>query len=891
MRAIIKFKWAIAASILALTVILSLFSPNVTELANQKGQAQLPADAVSEKANAILKQAGEDNNLISMVFTLDHALKKETEDQLRTMIDKVKKIDGVEDVTSPLTAEKEVKDQLISKDKKTILVPVTITGSDKKAEKIADDMYKIVPDDLTAYITGASLINQDFAHSSEEGLKKTEVITVCLIIGLLLIVFRSVVTPFIPIVVVGFSYLISQSILGILVYNVDFPISTFTQTFLVAILFGIGTDYCILLLTRFREELANGHEKKEAALIAYRTGGKTLFISGFAVLIGFSALGFAKFAIFQSAVGVAVGVGILMIILYTLLPLFMVTLGEKLFWPSKKVLSHSDNKLWAFLGRHSVVRPFLFIVITVIITLPFILTYDDQISFDSTAEISSDYKSIKALEAIKDGFGEGKAFPINVVVKGDKELSTADTIPYLGNVSKAIEKVDHVDSVMTITQPTGEKIKDLYIDKQLGLVSDGLDKTGKGIADVQSGLTDIENGMNQMAGQTGSASNSSSGGSLGDAADGLDKINQQLQLVSKQISQTGNTAQTVQTVQTVQQLTAISGQLGQIQTGLEQADQQLSGQQAQAGTLTESLKKLAAGVKSANDGLTKITDGITASSDMLEDMSKSSTVRDTGIFIPDQVMKDKDFKKSIDQYSFADGKGVQLSVVLDSNPYSEQAITTMNQIKKAVANEVDGTPLEDAQIVYGGVTSVNADLKELSTTDFSRTMVIMIIGLFIVLTILFRSMIMPIYMIASLLLTYYTSISITELIFVNGLGNAGVSWTVPFFSFVILIALGVDYSIFLLDRFKEEVHLGIEQGVIRSMSKMGSVIITAAIILAGTFAAMMPSGVNTLMQVASVIIIGLLLYGLVILPLFMPAIIVTFGEGNWWPFRRKKIKE
>ncbi|MEC2062066.1 MMPL family transporter [Bacillus inaquosorum] len=885
MRAIIKFKWAIAAVILALTVVLSLFSPNLTELANQKGQAQLPADAVSERANAILKQAGEDNNSISVVFTLGHALKKETEDQLRTMVDKIKKIDGVEEVTSPLTAEKEVKDQLISKDKKTVLIPVTITGSDKKAEKIADDIYKIVPDDLTAYITGASLINQDFAHSSEEGLKKTEVITVCLIIGLLLIVFRSVVTPFIPIVIVGFSYLISQSILGILVYNVDFPISTFTQTFLVAILFGIGTDYCILLLTRFREELANGHDKKEAALIAYRTGGKTLFISGFAVLIGFSALGFAKFAIFQSAVGVAVGVGILMIILYTLLPLFMVTLGEKLFWPSKKVLSHSDNKLWAFLGRHSVVRPFLFIVITVIITLPFILTYDDQISFDSTAEISSDYQSIKALEAIKDGFGEGKAFPINVVVKGDKDLTTADTIPYLGNISKAIEKVDHVDSVMTITQPTGEKIKDLYIDKQLGSVSDGLDKTVKGIADVQSGLTDIENGLNQMAGQTGSASNSSSGGSLGDAADGLGKINQQLRLVSKQISQTGNTAQTVQ------QLTAISGQLGQIQTGLEQANQQLSGQQAQAGTLAESLKKLAEGVKSANDGLTKITDGITASSDMLEDMSKSSAVRDTGIFIPDQVMKGKDFKKSLDQYSFADGKGVQLSVVLDSNPYSEQAITTINQIKKAAANEVDGTPLEDAQIVYGGVTSMNADLKELSTTDFSRTMVIMIIGLFIVLTILFRSMIMPIYMIASLLLTYYTSISITELIFVNGLGNAGVSWAVPFFSFVILIALGVDYSIFLLDRFKEEVHMGIEQGVIRSMSKMGSVIITAAIILAGTFAAMMPSGVNTLMQVASVIIIGLLLYGLVILPLFIPAIIATFGEGNWWPFGRRKTKE
>ncbi|MED4722119.1 MMPL family transporter [Bacillus atrophaeus] len=885
MRFIIKFKWAIAAVILALTVVLSLFSPNLTELANQKGQSQLPADSVSERANAILKRAGENNNSISVVFTLDHALKKDTEDQLRKMIGKIKKIDGVEEVMSPLTDEKEVKDQLISKDKKTVLSPVTITGSDKKAEKIADDIYKIVPDDLTAYITGASLINQDFGHSSEDGLKKTEVITVCLIIGLLLIVFRSIVTPFIPIIIVGFTYLISQSILGILVYNADFPISTFTQTFLVAILFGIGTDYCILLLTRFREELANGHDKKEAALIAYRTGGKTIFISGFAVLIGFSALGFAKFAIFQSAVGVAVGVGILMIVLFTLLPLFMVTLGGKLFWPSKKVLSHSDNKLWTFLGKHSVARPFLFIVITVIITLPFILTYDDQISFDSTAEISSNYKSIKGLQTIKDGFGEGKAFPVNVVIKGEKDVATAETIPYLGNISKAIEKVDHVDSVMTITQPTGEKIKDLYIDNQLGSVSDGLDKTVKGLGDVQSGLTDVEEGLNQMAGQTGTAANSDSGGSLADTADGLGKINKQLQLVSKQLSQTGNTAQAVP------QLTAISGQLGQIQSGLEQADLQLSGQQKQAGSLTESLNQLAIGVRSANDGLTKISDGITASSNMLEKMSKSSTIRDTGIFIPDSVMKNKDFKTSIDRYSFADGKGVQLSVVLDSNPYSEQAITTVNKIKKAVANEVAGTPLEDTDIVYGGVSSTNADLKDLSTTDFSRTMVIMIIGLFVVLTILFRSMVMPIYMMASLLLTYYTSISITELIFVNFLGNDGVSWAVPFFSFVILIALGIDYSIFLLDRFKEEVHLGIHQGVVRSMSKMGSVIITAAIILAGTFAAMMPSGVNTLMQVASVVIIGLLLYGLVILPLLFPAIIVTFGEGNWWPFVRKKMKE
>jgi RND superfamily putative drug exporter len=342
--------------------------------------------------------------------------------------------------------------------------------------------------------------------------------------------------------------------------------------------------------------------------------------------------------------------------------------------------------------------------------------------------------------------------------------------------------------------------------------------------------------------------------------------------------------------QAVPQLVAISKQLTAIQTGLQQANENLSAQQGQVGTLSDSINQLAKGVKSANDGLTKISDGLTKATDMLDNMSDSSTVRDTGIYLPAEVMKDKGFKQSIDNYSFADGKGVKLSVVLDQNPYSEEAISTVKNIEKAVASEVVDTPFEHTEIVYGGVSSSNADLKDLSTTDLSRTMVIMMIGLFIVLTILFRSMIMPVYMIASLLLTYYTAMGISELLFVDIMGNDGISWAVPFFSFVILVALGIDYSIFLLDRFNEEVKSGVAVGMVTSMSKMGSVIITAAIILAGTFGAMMPSGVLTLVHVATVVIIGLLLYGLVILPLLMPAIVVTLGEGNWWPFIRKKEK-
>ncbi|MFP3359905.1 MMPL family transporter, partial [Planococcus sp. SIMBA_143] len=99
--------------------------------------------------------------------------------------------------------------------------------------------------------------------------------------------------------------------------------------------------------------------------------------------------------------------------------------------------------------------------------------------------------------------------------------------------------------------------------------------------------------------------------------------------------------------------------------------------------------------------------------------------------------------------------------------------------------------------------------------DFTRTVIIMLVGLFIILTVLFRSMIMPIVMIGSLLLTYFTSMAISELIFINLLGYDGITWAVPFFGFVMLIALGVDYSIFLLDRFNEEASIGIMEAMHR----------------------------------------------------------------------------
>lgn len=150
---------------------------------------------------------------------------------------------------------------------------------------------------------------------------------------------------------------------------------------------------------------------------------------------------------------------------------------------------------------------------------------------------------------------------------------------------------------------------------------------------------------------------------------------------------------------------------------------------------------------------------------------------------------------------------------------------------------------------------------------------------------------MPIYIIVSLVITYFTAMGITEFFFVNLLGYDGINWAVPFFAFVMLIALGVDYSIFLMERFNEYRGESVDKAMIVAMSKMGTVIISAVVILGGTFAAMMPSGVLSLLQIATVVIAGLVLYALIILPLFIPVMVKIFGQANWWPFIHNNDRE
>ncbi|MBD1382318.1 MMPL family transporter [Metabacillus arenae] len=1038
MNRIIKGKWLVMIAWIAACAGLFFIAPNMADLVKEKGQLEMPDGYSSKLAEQIMENVNEQEKTgaVSQVALVFHSDKKLTEQDYKEAEKAIAKLEankselGITEIMTHFNDEN-LKSELVSQDETTILAAVSIEVGGRDAGELTDLLYKEIEDTkLEHYYSSSWMVDEDLNTNSEEGLKRTEGITLVFILAVLLLVFRSVIAPVIPLITVGFTYLASQSIVSILVDVVNFPISSYTQIFLVVILFGIGTDYCILLLSRFKEEIPKQETLPEAIIETYRTAGKTVFFSGIAVMIGFASIGLSTFKLYQSAAGVAIGVVVLLMALVTIVPFFMAVLGPKIFWPSKGNLEHKDSKFWGSAGRFALRRPLIALLIVAAVAIPVFLTYDGDLSFDSLAEVGDDARSIKAFNIIADSFGPGESMPTQVVIRNDEPMNTSDYLVLSEEISKELSNLNYVDSIRSATRPTGEPIEDLFVSEQLEVVeegigegnngikeiSEGLNEAGNklsksepelkeatdgiselisgtneiktGMTEIQTNLTKIEQGIRQgtagsneiianlekmkagaeellagnkelLAGYTEIGHNVAAvNNKYQEVGQGLSSLNQALASITpnhfeeleknnSELLKDPNYLKIKNTVQAVQQqlpalsegLTQLNAGLDPISKGINQAngsfgkiiegqrelsnglsqliqgiEEQKAGFEKLAdgqGQIVNSFPKLTGGLDDVNQGQQQLMDGFGGLGDQMTELTNGldqstaglNEVHDglgsarhylsgltestnSGIYIPDDVLKDKEFEQALDAFMSKDRKVMTMDVVFEESPYSNEAIGQTEVIKETIERTTKGTKLESADIALGGITSTSADMNAMSQADYSRTVILMLTGIAIVLFIMFRSVIIPLYLIASLILTYYTSMAFAEFIFVNILGHEGIGWAVPFFGFVIIIALGIDYSIFLMDRFNEYKEKTVEEAMLLAMRKMGTVIISAAIILGGTFAAMMPSGVLTLMQIATVTLIGLLLYALLVLPLFIPVMAKTFGQANWWPFKK-----
>lgn len=1225
-----------------------IFLPNISSLVRDKGQTKLPSSAKSQVAQVIQNHWGRNqNNTRQVVVVFNNGDSPLTSDQKQAIDGTIQrfKVQKSKYHVKSMTAASDnaaAKKQLISKDKSTQLLQLMVG----KNQTVANMTKNITAGAKTAgvktYVTGSDILNDDFTQETEAGIQKTEIITVIFIFIVLTLVFRSPITPLVSLLSVGVSFIISLSVVMNLVNKFNFPLSNFTQVFMVVVLFGIGTDYNILLFDQFKEELSHGDSPVAATGRALKIAGRTILYSGSSLLIGFSALGLANFSIYKSAVGVAIAVAILLLVLLTLNPFFMALLGPRLFWPTKKFAGGSTSKMWHGIAASSVRYPIIALVVVLGVSLPFILTYNNELNYDTLAELNDTIPAKKGFQVVQDHFSKGTAEPSTLYIKTDHALNNEKDLKVIDSLTKQLQKVKGVKTVASVTQPGGSQIDQLYVGNQLGTVTSGMKSASKGLTKIGSGLDsansklksadmdgsaksakkladgadEVSSGLNTLNGKTGTlssgASQLASGSSslasglvtytngvytvnnglnqlnsktgtlasgvnqlttganslfsgtstlssgldtlngyktkissgtgtltsgvsqlqtgasaltaglqkmqtsvnssvsdatstantqkLNDLQKGLEQLNEAMKpllstsstslpdisgmtttastladnsnavqndaanlktalgelqnsasgvssvslsdsdiqtivdavnknggtalttqqtaaltaaltAAGKQISQkvesasssmsssissTQTSAQQLQTdlaamsktgetltkeldtlstlsselkqLSNLQQLakksteanngslevisklqSAISGmqqiQSGlngtnglvdgsqQITTGLNQLQSGASSLASQLNTYTDGVSTAATGATKVNSGASQVSTGLTSLQGQIPTLTSAISALDSGTnqlaansstlnsgasqlasgtaslnsqvptlvsgvsklnsgasqvasgneqmytsiqslvgqmktlqdglktasdgtktinkgvgsansyltglknsaasktyYVPKSTLKGKTYKSALKAYMSGNNHATKLTIVLNENPSSKSAMDKVTAIQKQATNSLKGTALDGATIAIGGQTSETNDTQAIASSDFVRTAAIMLVGILIALMVITRSVLQPFYILGTLLLAYIMSLSITRILSNWFLGQSMLTWNTPFFGFIMLIALGVDYSIFLMMKYREFDNSAATPStrIVRASAVIGAVVLSAA---------------------------------------------------------------
>jgi len=222
----------------------------------------------------------------------------------------------------------------------------------------------------------------------------------------------------------------------------------------------------------------------------------------------------------------------------------------------------------------------------------------------------------------------------------------------------------------------------------------------------------------------------------------------------------------------------------------------------------------------------------------------------------------------------ADGR-VLLQATLTDAADSDAAAETVRELRAELA---------DLDALVGGVTATSIDTNDASIHDRNLIIPVILVVIMLILMMLLRSILAPVLLILSTVLSFGTALGVSALVFDGIFAFPGADPAVPLYGFVFLVALGIDYNIFLMTRVREEsIAHGAREGVLRGLSITGGVITSAGLVLAATFAALSVIPILFLVQLAFIVAFGVLLDTFVVRSLLVPALAYDLGKRIWWP--------
>src|SRR3954452_23721073 len=912
-----RFSAVIALFWLGLAVVTNVFVPQLETVAEAHNVSLSPQDSPSlQAAKRIGKVFGEFDSDSSAMIVLegDQPLGADAHHYYDGLIDKLsqdtKHVEHIQNFWGdPLTAAGSQ-----SADGKAALVQVYLAGNqgESLANESVDSVRNIVnhttpPPGVKAYVTGAAPLVTDQFEVGRHGTLKTTLITIGVIAVMLFSLYRRLTTVFLVIFTVMIELTASRGVVAVLANAGIIELSTYSTNLLTLLVIAAGTDYAIFILGRFHEARHVGEDRVSAFNTMYHGTAHIILGSGLTIAGAVLCLTFTRLPYFQS-LGVPAGIGVLVAVVaaLTLAPAVL-SIGRHfgLFEPSRPMRTRGWRRIGPAIVRWPV--PILLVTVAIaaigLIALPAYKTsYDARPFMPASAPANVGYA------AAERHFSEARLNPELLMVEADHDLRNSTDMILLERVAKSVFHTDGIAQVQSITRPLGTPLDHTSIPFQ---ISAGSGSQINNLPFQQARGADLLKQVDVI--------NNS-----------IDVLRQQyaLQQQSSEITheQSEAFAQTVVVAQDLRDKIAnfddffrpirnyfywephcfdipicfALRSLFDALDGINQLTDQLASVSGSIAKLDELQPKLVSLIppqiqnQETNRDLTMTNYATTAgiydqSQAALENSTElgaayDASKTDDSFYLPPEAFSNPEFVRGMKLFMSPDGKAARMIITHEGDPATPEGIARIDGIRHAAQEAVKGTPLAGSKIYIGGTAATYKDISEMAHYDLIIAGIASLALILLIMMFITRSIVAALVIVGTVALSLGASVGLSVLVWQHLLGIP-LYWVILPLAVILLLAVGSDYNLLLVSRFKEEIHAGINTGIIRSMAGSGSVVTAAGLVFAFTMTSFIFSDLLVLGQIGTTIALGLLFDTLIVRSFMTPSIAALLGRWFWWPVR------
>jgi len=801
-----------------------------------------------------------------------------------------------------------------STDGKAAYVQVFLAGNQGSA--VANESVRAIreivdhtppPPGVRAYVTGAAPLISDQFDVGSKGTAKVTGITVGVIAVMLLFVYRSIFTTLLVLATVLIEMASARGIVAFLGNAGVIGLSTYATNLLTLLVIAAGTDYAIFVVGRYQEARGAGEAKESAFYTMFRGTAHIVLGSGLTVAGAVFCLSFTRLPYFQS-LGVPAAIGILVALLASLtLGPAVLTLGAALgvFEPKRAMRTRG----WRRIGTAIVRWPAPVLTAACAMALVGLLALPGyKTSYDSRPYMPTSAPANVGYTAAERHFSRARLEPELLMIETDHDMRNPADMLILDRVAKAVFHVPGIAQVQTITRPLGTPL----VHSSLAFV------VSNQSAAQQENLTYQRDRANDLQRQAG------------ELAKTINILKQQYVLQQQLAADTHSEAQSFHdTIAVIKDLRdkianfddffrpirsyfywekhcydipacwAIRSVLDALD-GVDQLTEKFEDLTATLDKLDALQPKLVALIppqidsQETNRALTLASyatqSGIYAQTQAAIDNATAlgrafdAAKNDDTFYLPPEVFKNPDFLRGLKLFLSPDGKAARMIVTHEGDPATPQGISHIDPITKAAHEALKGTPMADAQIYVGGTAATYKDIQDGAKYDLLIVGLAALSLILLIMMIITRSLIAALVIVGTVALSLGASFGLSVLVWQYIFGIQ-LYWVVLALAVILLLAVGSDYNLLLISRFKEEIHAGLKTGIIRAMAGSGSVVTSAGLVFAITMCAFVFSGFQVLGQIGTTIGLGLLFDTLIVRSFMTPSVATLLGRWFWWPQR------